>query len=181
MVWPFVLFAHVVGMLMFFIALGVESVQVALLRRDPTQAHGEQFAIVLALLARLYPLAGLLLLLSGGYLATTMGLWTQGWLLVGLGAFLAMAIAGRRTGARIRVALAASVADRAATETLRRHLQDPILAASVHLRVAVALGIVYVMMFKPSLIASLLIVGATLAAGLAPSLMTRSSVAEGAR
>ncbi len=139
-----ILFAHIVGALILFAAFALEWV---------TLGGRPEFASVLQ---RLHRTAGGLLVLTGGYLASQLGVWRDGWTTVSLAVLVALAIAGAMGGARIR-ALGLSSGG------------DAWLAASFRIRLSVALGIVYLMVAKPdfmqsaTLVAASALIGATLA------------------
>jgi hypothetical protein len=136
MVRSLVLFTHIVGMLLLSAALALEWAQGLGLRsttlRQPPQG---------ALHVRIFPVAGILILLSGGYLATAAGLWSFGFVWASLIAIVAMSIAGRFEG-----------------------------AAWLYGRTTVFLGIVYLMIAKPDLTASVLILLVAAIVGWAASL-----------
>jgi hypothetical protein len=57
--------------------------------------------------------------------------------------------------------------------TLRQRLDDPLLWASLRIRTAITLGIVFLMTVKPDLLGSLLTIGLAAVLGLVFSLPTR--------
>ncbi len=94
------------------------------------------------------------------------------WIIVALGAFillmvLGMALAGPRM-TTIERAVALEVGP--VSPTLHHALRDPLLWISIQTRVAIALGIVFLMTVKPDLSGSLLTIGVAIILGLASSL-----------
>ena len=141
MIRSLVLFTHIVGMLLLSAAIALEWAQGVAAQSSPQRRSspgGET-----ALYARLYPAAGLIILLTGGYLATAAGLWSFGWVRLSFAAVFALALIGRIAG-----------------------------LASLYVRTMLFLGVVYLMIAKPDLAAAMFIIlvasslGAALTLGL---------------
>jgi hypothetical protein len=120
--------------------------------------------------------ATLAILLPGGYLAAKMASWGQGWIQISMGATLLVGVAaGAVTGPRMRAIRSACAAGNGEVPAvLRVWLNDPVLWPSLQFRVALALGIVFLMTTRPELEGALVVIGAALAVGLVASLIGRN-------
>ena len=110
--------------------------------------------------------SGLLLLLSGGYLADRMSAWTLAWPKVALAVLILIGVLGAVTSRRIRALRRASDE----SEVFRRR-EDPILKISLSVRIALMFAAVLLMNAKPQLRESLSIVGAAVVLGLAAAFL----------
>lgn len=166
--YSFALFLHIVGALGLFIALGLEWTSLWYLRRATTVEQARQWLLVFALLRRVYPASWAAILLSGLYMTATA--WRGvAWIGIAVAALfllplLGAAITGRRM-ATIGPAVAAE--NGLLSPTLRQQLYDPLLWASIQTRLAIALGIVFLMTVKPGLGGALLTIGVAVVLGLA--------------
>jgi uncharacterized membrane protein len=166
-----VLFAHIVGMLALFIGLALEWLSLESLRRSTTPAHGLPWVGMLRALPRYIAMAVGLIVVSGIYLAVRVGVFDSGWVSVSFGAMVFMGILGGPVvRSRMRAILAAADDGREGVpKTLRRCASDPLLVASLRVRAAVALAIIYLMIGKPDLGESLLLIVLALLLGAATS------------
>lgn len=161
------LFAHVIGMLVLFVGLAFEWLSLESLQRShPTQAASA--IAVLRALPRYMAGAVALIVVSGIYLAARVGVLDLAWVRVSLGSMVGMGILG---GPVIRSQMARVLRTRGdgTPSSVRSDACHPLLRASLRTRVAVALAIVYLMIGKPDLGESLLIIVAALAVGLVTS------------
>jgi uncharacterized membrane protein len=172
MVRSVALFAHIVGMLVLFVGLAFEWVSLHSIRRSATQAQIDPWVGVLRALPKFTVAAVGVTVISGLYLATRVGVLGLGWVGVSFGSMIFMAILGGPVvRSKIRALLHAGAdADGHAMATPQRVAAHPLLRVSLRTRVAVALAIVYLMILKPDLGGSLLLIGAALATGVASSL-----------
>jgi uncharacterized membrane protein len=170
-----VLFVHLLGMLVLFGGLGLEWLTLRILRRSTTREEALPWVGVYAALPRAIGIAVGLILISGIYLAARAHVYDSGWVRVSFGAMAFMAILGGPVvRSRTRAIRQAGGDDRdRGSGTLQRHASDPLLRASLFIRVAVALAIVYLMISKPSLNESLLLIGVAFALGAAISVPQR--------
>jgi hypothetical protein len=169
--YSIVLFLHVVAAMGLFAALGIEWVLLVHLRRA---SSGEQARTWLTLFLRLRPLFGLslaIILLAGLYMTIDVWGWDP-WILVALGSMVMLgAIGGALTGTRMAaIGRAMGEGGGAVTASLRGRLRHPALLASLQLRTALVLGIVFLMTNKPGLVGTLVTIGVAVALGLAPTL-----------
>jgi hypothetical protein len=169
MVRSLVLFVHSVGMLVLFGGMGVEWLILGALRRSTTQ---QQASLWLRVCAALPPVIGAsvgLILVSGIYMTVRSELYQAGWVRVSFGAMVLMGILG---GPLIRSrmnAIREAGGDNETAATLNRNAWDPLVRASLFIRLAVGLALVYLMIAKPGFSESLVVAGAALALGAAIS------------
>jgi uncharacterized membrane protein len=160
------LFAHVVGMLVLFVGLAFEWLSLESLQRSYPAPAASAIAVLRAL-PRYMAGAVALIVVSGVYLAARVGVFDLGWVRVSLGSMVGMGILG---GPVIRSQMARVLRTRdddrrGMPSSVRIDASHPLLRASLRTRVAVALAIVYLMVGKPDLGESLLIIVAALAVG----------------
>jgi hypothetical protein len=130
------LFFHIVGALLLFVLLTIEGV-------------GLRQGFMAARLNRvLGPISALAILVPGLYMSASHWGW-KGWVVVGITAWLFIAVAGTATGIGL---LAGRLTTRAA-------------AASWSIRVGIALGVVFIMTVKPDLPLAITAVAAGAALG----------------
>jgi uncharacterized membrane protein len=112
-----------------------------------------------------------LILVSGIYLAIRVGVFDLAWVRVSFGSMILMGILG---GPVVRPQMRALLrAGDGRQSTAGREARHPLLRASLRARLAVGLAIVYLMIGKPDLRESLLVVGGALALGAATSVPQR--------
>ncbi len=165
------LFLHIVGALGLFIAIGLEWTSLLNLRRAATAEQAREWLKIFTSLRRIYPIAWLAILIPGFYMAATV--WRGvAWITVSLAAVILIAA----LGAAVNIRRMGPIGQAAAVETgqlsadLRHRLADPLLWASLRIRTAIALGIVFLMTTKPGLVGALISMGVAVLLGLAFSL-----------
>jgi len=165
------LFLHVVGALGFFVALGLEWTSLRHLRRATTIEQVREWMRVPGEMGRVGMIAMLTLLAAGFYMMATV--WGGvAWLIVALGALvvlvvLAMALSRPRMAA---IGRALTAENGPVSASLHDLLHHPLLWISLQTRVAIALGIVFLMTLKPDLSGSLLAIVIAAILGLASAL-----------
>jgi hypothetical protein len=165
------LFLHIVGALGFFVALGVEWISLRHLRSALTAEQVREWMRVAIGVRRLGMISMLLLLVSGFTMmamAQMGGAWmiVAFWSLVLLGV-LAVTLSFRRMAA-IGRAMAAETGP--VSPALNQLLNHPLLWIAIQTRVAIALGVVFLMTLKPDLRGSLLAIAIAMVLGLASAL-----------
>jgi len=158
------LFVHIVGALGLFVALGLEWTSLLLLRRATTTEQARERMGLASGVRRVSGASLATLLISGFYLTATV--WGGvAWIAVALGAMVLMAVLGAAlSGPRL-----AAIGRAVETGSLAP-LPDPLLWVSIQIRLAVALGIVFLMTFKPDLNGSLLAIALAAVLGLIAAL-----------
>jgi hypothetical protein len=161
------LFLHIVGALALFAAFGLEGVALLSLRRAATTEQVREWARVFGLVRRLSPASLGLLLLAGLYMTATT--WrAQAWITTALLTMILFPVLGALSGRPLATTVRALATERGPlSAAVRSQLGDPFLAASYLVRLAAALGIVFLMTVKPDLLGSLVTIGVALIAGLA--------------
>ncbi len=168
LLYPLVLFLHILGAFGLIAAITLEAIGLRGLRRAVRSEDALMWlAISRGLVLRLAPASLGLILVTGLYMtATTWG--PKGWILIALASLVLLAVVGALgTGIRIaRIGPAVGRANGALTDELKAALRDPILVTSIRTRVALVLGIVFLMTVKPSSVASLVVIAVAAAVGL---------------
>lgn len=167
MVRSVILFIHVVGMLVLFGGLSLEWLTVKVLRRSATEGQALPWVSVFSALPRAIGIAIGLIAISGIYLAAQAHAHDSGWVRVSFGAMVLMGILGNPALRSRMRAIRKGGGDDGTAATLNRHASDPLLRASLFIRVAVGLAIVYLMISKPNLGESLLLIGVAVTLGVA--------------
>lgn len=166
------LMAHMAGALGFLVALALEWFSLWQIRRANSLPKIRKRLRLFEIVRGTGMAAMLLVVLSGLYMALTA--WRQAWwAAVTLGTLVLLFIpAAVLTGRRISAFQAAleDVSTPADSAGARSLLGDPVLRASLRIRLTLALGILYLMFGKPGLVESLLAIGAAAALGILVSL-----------
>jgi hypothetical protein len=164
-------FTHITAAFFLFGGLLLEMVVIGFLRRNPDLAGFRAWGRIFSLAPRLYGPALGILLLSGGYLGAQMSAWAQGWIRVSfITLFVIGAIGGltsRRFGA-IRKLL--GEASDSSAVVLAGKINDPILSASVRVRIALVFGVVLLMVSKLPLEPSLIVIAVAAVIGVMAAL-----------
>ena len=144
-----IVFCHVVGMIGLFAALAIEGVSLSGARRATSYEQARDWVALWGLLAPIGMPSVLIVLASGIYLATTLGVWQFGWAQAAVPTLVIIAVAGAIVGPR-RNRLRAAVATN--TGPLPRDvlmdLGHPLLRASWGLRAMLLLSLVFEMTTK---------------------------------
>jgi hypothetical protein len=158
--YPFALFLHILGAFGLIAAVTLEAVGLRGLRQA-TQAEEARtwLSISRRLVMRLAP-ASLGTILLTGLFMTAIAWGVRGWIAVALSSLIVLAVVGALgTGIRMaRLEPAISRAQGPLTDELRHRLRDPVLLTSLRVRVAIVLGVAFLMTVKPAFIASLIVV-----------------------
>jgi hypothetical protein len=144
--YTLILFIHLTGALTLFLAFGIEWAAISFLARATTPAEAQTWLR----LGRLAPLingpALLLAILSGGYLASLISAFKQGWIPASFVGIVVVAVLGGAINApkmrAIRLAIPVG------GEKLSAALGNKLLPVSVRLRTFAALSIVFMMATK---------------------------------
>jgi hypothetical protein len=175
------LFVHIVSALGFFVTLGLELTSLRHLRGATTTEQVREWMRVPAEMGRMGMISMLTLLVAGFYMmAISWG--AVAWIMVTLGAIVVMIPAMVLTRRRMMaIGKTASTERGPVSSALSQLLHDPMLTISLQTRVAIALGIVFLMTVKPGLGGSLLAIAVAIVLGLASALSMprRARVQEG--
>jgi hypothetical protein len=162
------LFLHIIGAFGLVAAITVEAIGLRGLRRA-TRSDDALVWLRLSrsIVMRLTPASLVLILVSGLYMVATA--WgPRGWILVALGSLVLLGVIGALgTGRRMaRIGPAVGRTQGPLSDELRMKARDPILLLSLRVRLAMVLGIAFLMTLKPSLVASLVVIVLAIALGL---------------
>jgi hypothetical protein len=177
MSYQLALFAHIIGVLLLFIALGLEVAALQGLRYALTTEQARTWLGLAHNVELLFPASGLLILVAGVYMTLLAWTFMTAWIVVAFVALIALSVLGAvvnggRFKALERVAQSSTAG--AISEELRRQIAEPTLRISVYTMTGAALGIVLLMVIKPDLPGSVVtVVVAALIAG-ASALLVRS-------
>jgi hypothetical protein len=166
--YQFALFLHIIGGFGLIAAITVEAVGLRGLR-GATQSTDAMvwLRLLRSIVMRLTPSSLGLILVTGLYMvATTWG--PRGWILVALGSLVLLgAIGALGTGRRMaRIGPAVGRTQGPLSAEVREQLRSPILLMSLRVRLAIVLGVVFLMTVKPSAVSSLVVMVVALALGL---------------
>ncbi len=173
------LFLHVVGVVGLFAVLTVEGVALRGIRASLTGEQVRPWLVLLRPLRIVGPGALLLILVPGLYLAATIETG-GGWIAAGLIGFLAIGLLGGAiTGRRMAVVgPTLGLAQGSLDSQAIRASHDSALAISYALRLALALGVVWLMTLKPDFVPSLVVLGAVAVLGLVAARTRFAALAE---
>jgi hypothetical protein len=170
------LFVHIVGAVLLFVTLTVEGVALRQLDAAATTEAAQGAAAMFRLNRMVGPLSALGVLIPGVYMTATTWGWVP-WIVVALGSWVVIAVLGAVNGIRI-LALERS-------NGLLAGSRNPMFLISWLTRVAIALGVVFLMTVKPGLVAAALAILIAAAVGvvlgIALSKMRRTPITEGRR
>jgi hypothetical protein len=176
------IFAHVVGAVVLFAALGIEVVSFRRLRRARTADQARTWMGPLGEAGRLGPVAMATILIAGVWMMALR--WgPEPWILTALVGLIVMAVLGaaltRRAMGRLGAALTREP-DQLPAPFIA--LVGGPLAVSIWLRVAIAVGILGLMTVKPNALGSLAIMGAAVLVGIGAAIgLSRRKMPSSAR
>lgn len=176
----FLVFVHVLAAMGLFAAIGIETVALARLRRAERVAEVRAWLGLYDTSFRLGGISMLVILVSGIWVAATV--WGhQAWLAAAFVGAVAMgAMAGALTSRQVR-RLRQGIAGETnpeASGALRALLSARALAFSLRFRVAVVVGVVGLMTFKPDALGSTVLLGAAAAVGIVAGILPASGRAQ---
>lgn len=170
-IYSFALFLHIAGALGFFITLGLEWTSLNRIRKTTVLEQVRAWMSITNGTRRLGMASMLTIVVSGLYLmVSTWG--GAAWIIVTLGA-MALMIVLINTLTRPRtlaIGREMIIEKGSISPALQSLANDPLLWISIQVRLAIALGIIFLMTVKPGLSGSLLTIGTAIALGLAVSL-----------
>ena len=181
LLYPFALFLHILGAFGLIASVTLEAIGLRGLRQA-TQADEARtwLGISRRLVVRLAP-ASLATILVTGLLMTALAWGPKGWIAVAFASLVVLAVIGAfATGMRMaRLEPAISQAKGQLADELRHRLRDPILVTSLRVRMAIVLGVAFLMTVKPTFIVAVAVVGLAAAmGGLAGQLLSRRTANE---
>jgi hypothetical protein len=153
-------FTHFVGLVGLFVGYGLEWSASSLLRSATTSEQARNWLRIYKLSM---PVSGpglLILIISGGYMASVVGAMKQGWISASLLAIVfALGIGFVFVLPRVkRIRAALPEGNVALPDTILARTQDPMIATLIRVRFVLALGIVYLMTAKPEALSTSLFI-----------------------
>jgi hypothetical protein len=173
-----VLFLHITGALALFVSLGLEQASLIGLRRWQTTGRVREALLLVGSLRRLEGPGALIILATGIYMGATR--WgQQPWIGLSLLAMVAVIGVGGALARRQATALARELPadDAPVPAALAARLPTPALRMLAAMRLAFGLGIVFVMVAKPTAAGTLVVLAVALAAGTLAGMSARRPVA----
>lgn len=151
-----VMFLHLAAMAILFIGYGLEWIGTAFLRRATTAQAAQTWLGAYRISLPMSGPALLVLILTGGYLGAMTGASKEGWVLASVvGILVALGIGFGVIMPRMkRIKAALPTGEVALTGEALEGVQDGVIVTLIRIRACIAMGIVYVMTTKPSLVTS---------------------------
>jgi hypothetical protein len=174
LVYQLALFFHVLAAFGLIAAMTLEAVSLRGLRQAVTGDAARSSLRGMEFVPPLGAGSAVLILVTGIYMmARAWGV--QGWIVVALAGLIVNALAGAliTRGRMARIGPSMAQLNGPLSPQAQRTLRDPILLASLRLRLSVVFGILFLMTVKPSLLVSLVVVLAAAAIGLITTLIPR--------
>ena len=164
-VYSFALFVHIIGALLLFTAFTSEGIALFHLRGATTSAQVREWEGVAGLARVFGPASVVTILVSGLYMMISTWGWVP-WIAVGLIAWVLVAVMGAINGIRLSLVARQAQDDAGA----RARLSAPSFVISWCTRLAIGVGIVFVMTSKPELTWSILAIVTAAVAGVVAGL-----------
>jgi len=171
------LFLHIIGALGVSIALGVEWLGMAQIRKSTAPDEIRVFLRVIKSTTRFGFISMLTTVITGIYMVLA-GLGWIPWILAVIGALILVIILTRTLTVPRMVVIGKTLAIEKGpvSQTFQKLLNDPILWISIQTRVAIVLGIIFLKIAKPNLGGALLTIGTAVVVGIASVLPMLRSV-----
>ena len=172
-IYSIVLYLHIVGALLLFVAMGIEFMTVSRLRSAGTAEQARDWLSVLGSMRVIGPVALVTILVPGLYMAATSAGW-QAWNILALLAMVVMAALGAASNAARMPAIGRSIGPLRGQvpPEARARLRDPIVWSSILIRIGIGLGIVLLMTLKPDAFGAIVALVVFAVAGAALALAT---------
>jgi len=168
MVHNLVVFAHILGAFGLIAAYTIEAIGLRGLRGATRRDEALLWLrISRGTVMRLAPASLGVILIAGLYLMATYG-GPRGWIVVALASFVLLAAVGG-VGTGLRMARIGPAVNRAADPLPA--LRDRVLLLSLDVRLAMAVGILFLMTLKPSALTSVVVIVLAIAVGLVAGLL----------
>ena len=166
-------FVHIAGALGIFVTLGVEWLSLWNLRRATSNTQVQEWMRTARGVQRLGGISMAAILISGFFMMAVAKIHAP-WLIVAFASLIVLGLLAAGVTGRHMKAIRKSIDlnTELISSTLYQLLHQPRLWIVMQTRVAVALGVVYLMTAKPDLIGSLLVMGIAALLGLASALLS---------
>jgi hypothetical protein len=165
--YSIVLFCHIAATLLVAAALFTESISLNRLRRSSSCGEVRLWSDLVPRFSLIMIGSLVVLLLSGAYMTEQIAAWSLAWPRMAVLALVLIAPFGAVTGKRMRAIRRDSAKERVSWGEMSRRVRDPFLKASLCIRAALFLAIVFLMTIRPGLAESLIVLGVCLLLGFA--------------
>jgi hypothetical protein len=175
MLYTIALFIHIVGVLGLFTCITLELASLFGLHRAQLLEEVRAWTGLHQVIVWMFPLAALLTLGAGLFLALDAWGWKIPWIDVAFFAFITMGLLGRLNASRnhqLLRAMGEALSGPVPAELLP-HLNDAVLWSSTLLLTTISLGVVFLMTVKPDLLGSLITLAISILLGLGASAVLR--------
>jgi hypothetical protein len=175
MIRSVVLFTHVVAMIALLAGLALEWLGLNGLQRSVTRLEGMTWVRLTLAVQRVFGAALGITVLSGFNLGGRVGMLGAGWMIASYGALLLIGLSGGLLARSLIRALRQAVRDPSdrTFAAVQASASRKLPRVSLHVRMALALGIAYLMIDKPDIGVSLAIIAIALVFALLVSLQKR--------
>ena len=163
-----VLFAHIIGTLILFMAVAVESLCLHHLRRAATTDQLREWGSLTKTIQKPLPLSTVFILGSGLYMTLTAWDLTVPWIGLSLAVVVVMTVVGGAVNSRRLDAIAAAAekaSPGAIPPDLARRIQDPVLLASINTLTALGFGVVFLKVARPDLVGAVAVLAVAVVLG----------------
>ena len=150
--YDFALFVHILGVFAIAGAAVTELVCMSMARRATSVQEVRTWSAAGSVIEKVFPVAAIVLLASGGYMVGKRWEWGDGWINVSTIALIAGAIAGYAINGRRMDAMAdaaRSARDGAVPRELGARTHDPVIFGTGHALTLMLLAIIWNMTTKP--------------------------------
>ncbi|MDN7227513.1 hypothetical protein QWY15_09425 [Planococcus sp. N064] len=169
MLYNVVLFLHILGAVIMFMAISILALSMLSLLHAKETEEVKRWAGLAVKTDALFPLSTLIIIVPALYLVFSTWGWGMAWINVSLAALLGTSFLGPVINLRrLKGILAAAEAetDRVPSGDLMKKLRDPVLWNSVSIMAMLVFGILFLMAVKLPLVGSLITMAIALVAGL---------------
>src|SRR5262245_42161379 len=169
----FLLFLHVLGGIGLFIGGACELLGLRLLLRAKTVEYLRATTTLTRIALVVDPLSSLLVVATGLYFVVTTWGWSVGWIDVALISFALITLAAPALQGRRMLVIQREVGrapDGPVPEQLRGLIEDPVLRVSIQSVLPLGTGLLALMIFKPSLVGAVLMMGGAILLGVLSAL-----------
>ncbi len=174
-IYSIVLFFHVVGAIGYCLGIGMLLFILVDLRRAQRVEHVQALIHLNDRSAPFSAASAIVLLITGLYMTLTEWSLLTSWILVALVSLILMVPISAVLIAPRRIAMSKQLTreapDGVVSEDLKRRIDDPVLAVVVQAVATLLLGLIFLMITKPGLLASIIVVAVALLLGVTASLL----------
>ncbi len=169
MLYPLSSFLHITGAVLLSAAMGIEWICILNLRKADSLEVVRRSLSNYSLLTPIGPIATLLILVPGIYMAVIAWRTYLGWIEVSFAGLVVIALVGSLvTGKKLGIVRALLKRENSLTPDLKKLLTAESLMVSLQVRTLIFLGIILLMVVKPAMITSLIVMAASIAIGSLP-------------